>query len=68
MMNSQHATELTDEQKQYIEALATDTVNDMNDSSILVEVIEEKIKDMEEHLKAYFHERMHFHHGKKFRK
>ncbi|WP_434360975.1 hypothetical protein NF212_21475 [Parasalinivibrio latis] len=67
-MNSQTPRELTEEQKQYIEALATDTVNDMNDSSILVETIEEKIKDMEEHLKAYFHERMHFHHKNKFGK
>lgn len=54
-------TELTKEQKKYVDELAMERVYDMNNDDVLVNALEKKVHQMEDHLKAYFHERVHFH-------
>ncbi|MCG3844638.1 hypothetical protein [Photobacterium damselae] len=56
--------ELTQQEKDAIEELAINRVNYMNSDQVLVEAIDQKVHNMEEHLKAYFHERFHVHHTK----
>ncbi|HIF9250146.1 TPA: hypothetical protein ACX6RB_001225 [Photobacterium damselae] len=56
--------ELTQQEKDAIEELAINRVNYMNSDQVLVEAIDQKVHHMEEHLKAYFHERFQFHHTK----
>ncbi|HIF9316016.1 TPA: hypothetical protein ACX6RQ_000627 [Photobacterium damselae] len=56
--------ELTQQEKDAIEELAINRVNYMNSDQVLVEAIDQKVHDMEEHLKVYFHERFQFHHTK----
>lgn len=53
--------ELTKEQKEYVDDLAMQRVFDMNNDDVFVNALEQKIHQMEDHLKAYFHERVRFH-------
>ncbi len=63
-MNPNPLTTLTDEQKIYIEKLVMDKINAMNNDKVLCDAIDEKVHEMEEHLKEYFHKRFHFHSNK----
>ena len=63
-MNSTPLTMLTDEQKAYIDQLVMDKVSAMNSDQYLCECIDKKVLAMEAHIKAYFHERFHFHTNK----
>ncbi|MER5081923.1 hypothetical protein [Providencia stuartii] len=56
--------ELTKEQKQYVDQLAMERVFDMNNDDVLINALEQKVHQMEDHLKTYFHERVHFHQNK----
>ena len=53
--------DLTKAQKEYVDDLAMQRVFDMNSDEVLVNALEEKIHQMDDHLKAYFHERVKFH-------
>lgn len=53
--------DLTQAQKEYVDDLAMQRVFDMNNDDVFVDALEQKIHQMEEHLKAYFHERVRFH-------
>ena len=53
--------DLTKEQKEYVDDLAMQRVFDMNNDDVFVYALEQKIHQMEDHLKAYFHERVRFH-------
>lgn len=53
--------DLTQAQKEYVDDLAMQHVFDMNNDDVFVDALEQKIHQMEEHLKAYFHERVRFH-------
>lgn len=53
--------DLTQKQKDYLDELAKERVFDMNNDDVVVNALEQKVHQMEEHLKAYFHERVHFH-------
>ncbi|EKT52982.1 hypothetical protein [Providencia burhodogranariea] len=53
--------DLTQKQKDYLDELAKERVFDMNNDDIVVNALEQKVHQMEDHLKAYFHERVHFH-------
>ncbi len=52
---------LTHEQKEYVDDLAMQRVFDMNNDDVLINALEQKVHQMEDHLKTYFHERVHFH-------
>ncbi len=53
--------DLTEKQKEYIDELAMERVYDMNNDDVLINALENKVHQMEDHLKAYFHERVRFH-------
>ncbi|CAK7017755.1 hypothetical protein [Providencia sp. G1(2023)] len=53
--------DLTETQKEYIDELAMQRVYNMNSDEVFVHALEQKIHQMEDHLKAYFHERVKFH-------
>lgn len=53
--------DLTKAQEEYIDNLAMERVFDMNNDDVLISALEKKIHQMEDHLKAYFHERVRFH-------
>ncbi|HGN1706729.1 TPA: hypothetical protein ACKRTE_002615 [Providencia rettgeri] len=54
-------TDLTKAQKEYVDDLAMQHVFDMNNDDVFVDALEQKIHHLEDHLKAYFHERVKFH-------
>lgn len=54
-------TQLTEAQKSAIEEMVINRVNAMNNDAVLCDAIDNKVHNMEEHLKTYFHERFHFH-------
>ncbi|EKT53113.1 hypothetical protein [Providencia sneebia] len=53
--------DLTKAQKEYVDELAMERVYDMNNDDVLIDALEKKVHEMEDHLKAYFHERVRFH-------
>ncbi|MEX0425565.1 hypothetical protein KDV38_17755 [Providencia rettgeri] len=53
--------DLTKAQKEYVDELAMQRVFDMNNDDVFVDALEQKIHQLEDHLKAYFHERVKFH-------
>ncbi|EMT6576161.1 TPA: hypothetical protein KEY68_002457 [Providencia rettgeri] len=53
--------DLTKAQKEYVDDLAMQRVFDMNNDDVFVDALEQKIHQLEDHLKAYFHERVKFH-------
>ncbi|EPL9571054.1 hypothetical protein MMK73_003152 [Providencia rettgeri] len=53
--------DLTQAQKEYVDDLAMQRVFNMNNDDVFVNALEQKIHQMEDHLKAYFHERVRFH-------
>ena len=63
-MTNTNPAELTDAQKEAIEAIVTDRINAMNNDKVLCDAIDAKVHEMEEHLKEYFHKRFHFHSNK----
>ncbi|MCW2256520.1 putative outer membrane protein [Providencia alcalifaciens] len=52
--------DLTQKQKDYLDELAKERVFDMNNDDVVINALEQKVHQMEEHLKTYFHERVHF--------
>ncbi|MBP6123555.1 MULTISPECIES: hypothetical protein [Providencia] len=52
---------LTKEQEEYVDDLAMQRVFNMNNDDVFVNALEQKIHQMEDHLKTYFHERVNFH-------
>ena len=54
-------SDLTEKQKEYVDDLAMQRVFNMNNDDVFVNALEEKIQQMEAHLKTYFLERVHFH-------
>ncbi len=58
-------TDLTEKQKQYVDDLAMQQVFDMDNDDVLVNALEQKIHNLEAHLKNYFHERVQFHKNNK---
>lgn len=56
--------QLTEVQKSAIDEMVINRVNAMNNDAVLCEAIDNKVHSMEEHLKAYFQERFHFHRNK----
>ena len=54
-------TELTPEEKVYVDDLAMQRVDDMNSDEFLVRQLDDKIHGLASHLKAYFEERLAFH-------
>lgn len=57
-------SDLTPAQKEYVDDLAMQRVFNMNNDDVLINALEQKVHQMEEHLKAYFHERVNFHQQK----
>lgn len=53
--------DITKAQQEYIDELAMERVYDMNNDDVLIDALEKKVHEMEDHLKAYFHERVCFH-------
>ena len=53
--------QLTNEQKDYIEQMAINKVNDMNNDQFLIDSIHDEIDKMDEHLRDYFYKIFHHH-------
>lgn len=58
-------TELSEQQKEFVDDLAMQRVDAMNNDDVLITAIEQKVDAMESHIKTYFHERLHFHQNNK---
>ncbi|OBU10347.1 hypothetical protein [Morganella psychrotolerans] len=54
-------TNLTPEEKMYVDNLAMQRMDNMNSDEFLVHQLDEKIHGLADHLKAYFEERLTFH-------
>lgn len=61
MIGNENMADLTQAQKEYVDDLAMQRVFNMNNDDVFVNALEQKIHQMEDHLKAYFHERVRFH-------
>ncbi len=56
--------ELSERQKDEIDEMALDRVRAMNSDEYLCQRIDQKVQAMEDHLKAYFHQRFSAHQNK----
>lgn len=54
---------LSEHQKQEIDDIAMARVEAMNSDEFICKQIDQKVDAMEAHLKAYFHQRLAFHHS-----
>lgn len=64
MTQQVNKVELSERQKNEIDELALERVQAMNSDEYLCQRIDQKVQEMEEHLKAYFHQRFSFHQNK----
>ncbi|KPD03623.1 hypothetical protein [Moellerella wisconsensis] len=54
-------SDLTEKQKEFVDDLAMQQVNSMNNDDVFIHAVEQKVNEMETHVKEYFHQRLHFH-------